>query len=226
MLKRALKSVWLRIKWRKQIKIQKGCNIGYSSAFEGANYMGKGSVFSGVMGYGSYIGDRSNINGRIGRYASIAGNVNVVNGFHPTDTYVAMHPSFYSDTCSVRIPPRGKTDFVEHRYADPKKKHAVIIGNDVWIGQGASLIAGVTIGDGAVVAAGAVVTKDVPPYTVVGGVPAKPIKKRFSDEQIEKLLAFRWWDQPQNWIMANRERFDTIEDFLKLIKEDSDHEGL
>ncbi len=219
MLKQKLKNFWLRCKWRKQVKVQKNCNIGYNSSFEGANYLGNGSVFSGAMGYGSYMGDHSNINGRVGRFTSIAGNVNVVNGFHPTDTYVAMHPSFYSDVCSVNIPPRGKTGFVEHRYADPEKKHAVVIGNDVWIGWGATLIAGVTVGDGAVIAAGAVVTKDVPPYTVVGGVPARPIKKRFSDEQIEKLLAFRWWDQPQDWIIENRERFDNVDDFVKMLDE-------
>lgn len=219
MFKQKLKNLWLRNKWRKRVKVQKGCNIGFGSVFEGANYMGTGSVFSGVMGYGSYIGDWSNVNGGIGRFTSIAGNVNVVNGFHPTDTYVAMHPSFYSDACSVNIPPRGKTGFEEFRYAAPEKKHAVVIGNDVWIGWGATLIAGVTVGDGAVVAAGAVVTKDVPPYTVVGGVPAKPIKKRFTDAQIEKLLAFRWWDKSREWILENRERFDDVTDFVKLLDE-------
>ncbi|HPE38311.1 MAG TPA: CatB-related O-acetyltransferase [Bacillota bacterium] len=73
-------------------------------------------------------------------------------------------------------------------------KGDIVIGNDVWIGYDAVIMSGVTIGDGAVVATRAVVTKDVPPYTIVGGVPAKPIRKRFDDATIEKLETLRWWD--------------------------------
>ena len=73
-------------------------------------------------------------------------------------------------------------------------KGDIVVGNDVWIGYEAVILSGVTIGDGAIVGARAVVTRDVPPYTIVGGVPAKPIRKRFDDETIEKLLRLRWWD--------------------------------
>ena len=73
-------------------------------------------------------------------------------------------------------------------------KGDIVIGNDVWIGFEAVIMAGVTIGDGAVIGARALVTKDIPPYTIVGGVPAKPIKKRFSEKTIETLLQIRWWD--------------------------------
>lgn len=75
-------------------------------------------------------------------------------------------------------------------------KGDIRIGNDVWIGYEAVVMSGVTIGDGAIVAARAVVTKDVPPYTIVGGVPARPIRKRFDDETIARLLAVRWWEWP------------------------------
>lgn len=82
-------------------------------------------------------------------------------------------------------------------------KGDIIVGNDVWIGYEAVILSGVIIGDGAVIGARAVVTKDVPPYTIVGGVPAKPIKKRFSDESIKKLQSIRWWDWPKEKIAEN-----------------------
>lgn len=78
----------------------------------------------------------------------------------------------------------------------------IVIGNDVWIGYEAVILSGVTIGDGAIIGARAVVTKDVPPYTIVGGVPAKPIRKRFSDEDTAQLLELKWWDWPVEKISA------------------------
>ena len=79
----------------------------------------------------------------------------------------------------------------------------IVVGSDVWIGYEAVILSGVTIGDGAIVGARAVVTKDVPPYTIVGGVPAKPIRKRFSEEDIAQLLELRWWDWPREKIAAS-----------------------
>lgn len=82
-------------------------------------------------------------------------------------------------------------------------KGDIVVGNDVWIGYEAVILAGVTIGDGAVIGARAVVTKDVPPYTVVGGVPPKPIKKRFNDETITELLKLKWWNWSEEKISQN-----------------------
>lgn len=82
-------------------------------------------------------------------------------------------------------------------------KGDIIIGNDVWIGYEAVILAGVTIGDGAIVGAGSVVTKDIPPYTIVGGVPARPIRKRFSEETIIFLLKMKWWAWPKERILKN-----------------------
>ncbi len=82
-------------------------------------------------------------------------------------------------------------------------KGDIIIGNDVWIGYEAVILAGVTIGDGAIIGTRAVVTKDVPPYTIVGGVPAKPIKKRFSEETISALLEIQWWNWSEKIIAKN-----------------------
>ncbi len=82
-------------------------------------------------------------------------------------------------------------------------KGDIIVGNDVWIGYEAVILSGVTIGDGAIIGSRAVVTKDVPPYTIVGGVPAKPIRKRFDDVTIARLLELKWWDWSEERIKAN-----------------------
>lgn len=84
-------------------------------------------------------------------------------------------------------------------------KGDIIIGNDVWIGYEAVILSGVTIGDGAIIGARALVTKDIPPYTIVGGVPAKPIRKRFDNVTITKLLELKWWDWSEKQIKANLE---------------------
>ena len=81
-----------------------------------------------------------------------------------------------------------------------ENKGDIVIGNDVWIGYQAVILAGVTVGDGAIIGSRAVVTRDVPPYTIVGGVPAKPIRKRFDEDTIARLQALRWWDWDQETI--------------------------
>lgn len=82
-------------------------------------------------------------------------------------------------------------------------KGNIVVGNDVWIGYEAIILSGVTIGDGAIIGTRAVVTKDVPPYTIVGGVPAKQIRKRFSEETINSLLKMKWWDWSKEKIAEN-----------------------
>ncbi len=105
----------------------------------------------------------------------------------------------------------------ENKYNDSVKidnKWDIIIENDVWIGSDVKFLQGIRIGDGAVIGAGALVTKDVAPYAIVGGVPAKLIRKRFSDEDIEFLLELKWWDKGEEWIKENAEYFEDI-DILK-----------
>jgi virginiamycin A acetyltransferase len=137
---------------------------------------------------------------KIGDFSSIAENVTILlGGNHPTEWISSFPFGIVFD------------EFKEKHYNYPKlSKGSVIIGNDVWIGLNTTILSGVTIGDGAIVAAGSIVTKNVEPYAIVGGNPAKVIKKRFSDEAISKLLTIRWW----NW------EIDKIKDNLDLIMSD------
>jgi len=155
---------------------------------------------------------------KIGRYCSIGPDVKVVVGIHPTRKKVALHPALYSTREFVGIRIAQKNTFEEFAYADDQREWYVEIGNDVWIGAGARIINGCKIGDGAVVAAGAVVAKDVPPYTIVGGVPAREIRKRFTDEQIDFLLRFKWWERDITWLQENVELFDSIDLFMEKMK--------
>jgi acetyltransferase-like isoleucine patch superfamily enzyme len=118
----------------------------------------------------------------IGKYCSIASGVHVfLGGNHRTD-WITTYP--FPDW-GIQIQDKSTT------------KGDVVIGNDVWVGMGSVIMSGVTIGDGAVVAAFSVVTKDVPPYAIVAGNPAIIKKRRFSDEKVKKLLKIKWWDWPE-----------------------------
>ena len=186
--------------------------------FEGANVVGKGTVLdNSKVGYGTYFdGDSRFCNCIIGRYCSIAGNVHVIQGTHPTSGWVSTHPSFYSVTGQSGVTFTDRDKYDEYVYADDSG-HEALIGNDVWIGYGATVLAGVTIGDGAVIAAGAVVTENVPPYAVVGGVPAKVIRYRFGEDEIEFLNRFKWWDKDKNWICNNSEVFENVKIFMESL---------
>ncbi|MBM3618126.1 MAG: CatB-related O-acetyltransferase [Alphaproteobacteria bacterium] len=121
--------------------------------------------------------------GGIGAFTSIAKDVNISLGNHTIDT-VTTHPFIHHKSFGLADKDSGVT---------PPNNGPVIIGHDVWIGRDVTLLTGVTIGHGAVVAAGAVVTKDVPPYAIVGGVPAKVLRYRFDEPTISGLLAREWW---------------------------------
>ena len=143
-------------------------------------------------------------------------NVNIRLFQHPTDM-VAISPCFYRKEHTLKT-------FVDENYYEDLQSNAegfsVVIGNDVWIGQGVSVKSGVTIGDGAVIGAGAVVTKDVEPYAIVGGVPAKIIRYRFSQEQINELLKIQWWNRDYQWYMENGKLFSNVDKFIETFRQE------
>lgn len=132
----------------------------------------------------------------IGKFCSIAcGTKFLFNSANHTIASLSTYPFplFFDDW---ELEKRNVTEAWDH-------KGDIIVGNDVWIGYEAVILAGVTIGDGAIIGTRAVVTKDVPPYTVVGEVPAKPIRNRFDDETIAELLKLKWWDWSEEKITQN-----------------------
>ena len=194
-------------------------NIDQHAAFEGQNKIGVKSWFEGYMGYGSYIGEECTIKAKVGRFCSIGHKVTVLTGTHPSHTYVSTNPVFFSLGLQNGTTFVKEQKFREKIWADEKNRYGVIIGNDVWIGYNATIMGGVTIGDGAIIAAGALVRENVEPYTIVAGQPAKAISKRFTDEQIRWLMNFKWWDKPIDWIKEHAEEFDEIERFIKAHSE-------
>lgn len=144
----------------------------------------------------------------VGKFSAIGQRVRNRLGNHPSRDFVSIHPVFYSTA------PRCGINFADKEYFE-EYGGRVTIENDVWVGADVTLMDGITIGSGAIVGAGAVVTKDVPPYAIVGGIPAKLIRYRFSEETILNLLNFKWWDKNISWLRENYQSFHHIDTFAK-----------
>lgn len=143
-------------------------------------------VFESTIGKHSYTGQNVVIlKARIGSFCSISWNVSIGGANHDYRRIV-QHSLLYNPYDHIRPP---KTNIPYNRFEEE-----CVIGNDVWLGSGCIITRGVKIGDGSVVAANAVVTKDIPPYAIVAGVPAKIIKYRFEEKVIDALLHLKWWD--------------------------------
>lgn len=211
--------LYMKCKHGGRVRFPYSAIISRYADFEGANAVGENSTFSGCMGHHSYIAKNCDIIASVGRFTSIGSNVQSIRYRHPvTYPYASTSPAFYS-----LLGQCGRDNYAVSQLYDEcvmvegKKHSAVVIGNDCWINSNVTLVSGITIGDGAVVLTGAVVTKDVPPYAVVAGVPARVIRSRYKAEDIDWLLKVRWWDMPEEWLRNNWRAFADIEQLKKIL---------
>ena len=175
----SIKYIWSKLIKKLRLSSIINSNIHKTSTIESGS-----NVVNVIMDKYSYCGyDCEIVNAKIGAYCSIANNVTIGGAMHPME-WASTSPVFYYGRDSV------KKKFASFHRAEHKK---TIIGNDVWIGGGCFIKQGVSLSDGAVVGMGSIVTKDVPPYAIVAGNPAKLIRYRFDDETINKLLKSEWW---------------------------------
>ena len=212
-----IKTVYYKLFVPSSVRIPLSAILDNKVSFEGCCQLHPYVKFCGHLGYGSYIGPYSKVSAKIGRFTSIASYVCTVAGRHAYQApFATTCPMFFS--LNPNHSQSGSTFateqmFEELKFAVPEKQLDVEIGNDVWIGERAMLIGGVHIADGAVVLAGAVVTKDVPPYAIVGGVPAKIIRYRYDEETISFLLQAQWWNNTEDWF---KENWKLLTDIRKL----------
>nr|WP_321486339.1 CatB-related O-acetyltransferase [uncultured Draconibacterium sp.] len=172
------------------------------------NYFSRNSLIinSAISNY-SYLGENTRINNAtIGKFTCIGPDVLIGLGKHPTDTFVSLHPVFFSTAKQV-----GES-FVKEQLFDERPKR-VTIGHDVWIGARVIVNENIEIGTGAIIASNSVVTKDIEPYSIVAGIPARKVKMRFKPSHIEFLLKSRWWENTSDYYMKNTEIFHNIDKF-------------
>jgi acetyltransferase-like isoleucine patch superfamily enzyme len=169
------------------------------------------SFHASTLGRHSFCGYDCDIaHADIGSFVSIANGVIIGGGRHPME-WTGMSPVFYEGSDSV------KTKLSTHARMPPKR---VFIGHDVWIGRSAIILPGVEVGHGAVVGAGAVVTKPVPPYAIVAGNPARLIRHRFSEAVIARLLAAQWWKLDEERLSRFAVHITDVGRFLDMIEKE------
>ena len=184
--------------------IEKLCNpkAVRGSTIDKTAYISSGCIIvNSKIGKFSYLGENcSAAYTDIGAFCSIGVSTIIGGGSHPLD-WVSTSPVF----CKGRNVLQRNLAQLEF---DAFRK--TIIGNDIWIGSCCLIKSGVTIGDGAIIGMGSVVTKDVEPYSIVAGNPARMLRKRFDDETIQSLLELKWWEKDDKWFVENANKFNNV----------------
>lgn len=193
----------------KNAVISLGCNIN-ETKFGDNIFLGENvSILNSFIGDFSYVNRNTSImNTSIGKFCSIGPNVQIILGKHPS-AFVSTHPAFYANNKPFKT-------FSDQTYI--KEYDSVTIGNDVWIAEGVIIPSGVTIGNGAIITARSVVTKDVEPYSIVGGVPARHIKFRFEESMVKIINDSEWWNWNVDDLKLNFKLFHDTSIFINYLK--------
>jgi acetyltransferase-like isoleucine patch superfamily enzyme len=203
-----------------KVRISPTISVNSKTKFEGNNVIHPHcNILNSTIGFGTYLGPNCDLpNIEVGRFCSIAANVKVLPFNHPTQTFVSSHPSFYSTLKQAGFTYVKIQKFDETVFFNKPNYIFAHIGNDVWIGENVMIKGGLNIGDGAIIAAGSIVTKDVAPYSIVVGCPAKEIRKRFDDETVMKLLDSKWWEFSDEKLVEYSKCFQDPKIFTEKIK--------
>ncbi len=193
-----------------RILSKKPSAIKHSSVHKTAAVGNGALIVNSSIGRYTYIYGSSLLHTNLGNFSSIGFDCTIGGGKHPTD-WVSSSPVFYRGRNVL------KTNFSQNAFSEYAQ---TTIGNDVWIGSKCLIKGGVTIGDGAIIGMGSVVTHNVPPYEIWAGNPAKCIRKRFDEETIEKLLKLRWWDWEEDRLKKYGNLFRNSEELLKKLEEE------
>lgn len=204
-----------------KVRFPYSAQMSHRCEFEGMNAIGAHSGFYGKMGLGSYIGANCHISADIGRFSSLGNRITQIVETHPyKEPFVTTSPMFFSTKGQTGYSFAKRQAAEEYKFYDKGREIAFHIGNDCWVGNDVCFIGGVQVGDGAVVLTRAIVTKDVPPYAIVGGIPAKVIGYRYDEETIKFLLKVQWWNQNVEWFKEHADLLCDMEAFKKYFKQE------
>ncbi|MBN2735907.1 MAG: hypothetical protein JXR70_02925 [Spirochaetales bacterium] len=190
----------------------------YKSKIGSWTEVGRGTwiVESSFDDYSYDAGDVQIIYSEIGKFCSIASHVRINPGNHPMHRVMQHH-------CTYRRKQFGFSDFDDDDFFNWRRSNKCKLGHDVWVGHGAVIMPGVSISTGAVIGSGAVVTKDIGPYEIAVGVPARTINKRFSDKVIEKLILSEWWNWDRSTLEERFSDFYNVDAFIEKYCQENTH---